>query len=128
MVTGRKRIFISFAIEDEYARTFLVGQGRNARSPFEFVDMSLKQPFDQRWKSQCRTRIKGCHGVVAPLSRNTSRATGARWEMWCANDEGRPMIGVHISRDKKGAIPPELQGKRVIEWSWDGIARFINTL
>jgi hypothetical protein len=127
-MTQSKRIFISFAVEDEYARDFLVGQARNRQSPFEFVDMSLKEPFDERWKSQCRTRIKGCHGVIALLSPNTSRATGARWEMWCANDEMIPMIGVHISKDSKGAIPPELQGKRVIEWSWDGIAQFINSL
>jgi len=122
------RIFISFAGEDAYARDFLVGQARNKRSPFSFVDMSVKEPFDERWKTQCRTKIKGCDGVIALLSPHTWRATGARWEMWCANDEGIRILGIHISKDNKGAIPPELRGKTVIEWTWDGIARFISSL
>lgn len=117
----KNRIFISFAIEDAYARDFLVGQARNNRSPFEFVDMSVKQAFDDSWKSRCRTRIRGCDGVIALVSRNTARATGARWEMWCARDERIPILGVHVSKDDKAAVPRELQGCRVIEWSWQGI-------
>ena len=38
------RIFMSFAIEDEWARDFLVGHARNDNSPFELVDMSVKEP------------------------------------------------------------------------------------
>jgi len=41
---ANKRIFISFAIEDKELRTFLVGQARNENSPFEFTDMSVKEP------------------------------------------------------------------------------------
>jgi len=37
------RIFVSFAIEDEHYRDFLRGQAKNGRSPFEFVDMSVKE-------------------------------------------------------------------------------------
>jgi hypothetical protein len=125
---SNKRIFISFAIEDEKFRTFLVGQARNEGSPFEFVDMSVKQPWDNSWKTQCRSRIKGCDGVVALISRNTANATGARWEMQCADEEGIPMIGVHIHADDKGSIPAELRGYKVIEWSWPSIAAFINSL
>jgi len=125
---ANKRIFISFAIEDEYARDFLVGQARNNSSPFEFVDMSVKEPWDSSWKTRCRTRIKGCDGVVALISKKTMNADGARWEMKCANEEGVPMIGVHIQKDDKGTIPPELAGYKVIEWTWEGIASFINSL
>ena len=34
-----KRIFISFAIEDEDLRDLLKGQARNQKSPFEFIGM-----------------------------------------------------------------------------------------
>ena len=55
----KKRIFISFAIEDEQYRNFLVAQAKNERSPFTFVDMSVKQPWDEKnWKQKCRTKIK----------------------------------------------------------------------
>ncbi|NJM73956.1 MAG: hypothetical protein HC862_29770 [Scytonema sp. RU_4_4] len=124
----QKRIFISFAVEDSNARDFLVGQARGERSPFEFMDMSVKQPWDNAWKTNCRRKIKGCDGVIALLSKKTWNADGARWEMKCAAEEGIPLIGVHIYKDDKGAIPPELAGHKVIEWTWVGIASFINGL
>lgn len=127
MVT-KNRIFISFAIEDAYARDFLVRQASDAKSPFEFVDMSVKEPWADSWKTRCRTRIKGCDGVIALLSKKTMAADGARWETKCAKEENVPMIGVHISKDEKGEVPPELKGKKVIEWTWEGIATFINSL
>lgn len=123
-----KRIFISFAIEDKVSRDLLKGQARNASSPFEYTDLSAKQAWDSKWKTNCRTRIKGCSGVIALISKHTRNADGAKWEMQCANEEGIPMIGVHIHKDDKGEIPPELKGKRVINWTWQGIASFLDRL
>lgn len=123
-----KRIFISFAMEDKYARDYLVGQARNEKSPFEFVDMSVKEPWSDSWKTRCRTKIKGCNGVIALLSSNTMKATGARWEMKCAIEEGIPIRGMYVSKDDICAIPTELLSKRVMHWTWSNIANFINSL
>jgi hypothetical protein len=123
-----KRIFISFAIEDAYARDFLVQQARDERSPFEFTDMSVKEPWDNSWKTRCRIKIKGCDGIIALISKKTRNADGARWEMKCADEEGIPILGVHVQKDDKGAIPLELAGYKVVEWSWTNIASFINSL
>lgn len=125
---SKKRIFISFAIEDEYARDYLVGQARNEHSPFQFVDMSVKQPWSSSWKTKCRRKIKGCDGVIALLSKKTWNADGARWEMKCSREEGLPIIGVHTKKGDKGAIPAELKGKKVINWTWEGISNFIKSL
>jgi len=123
-----KNIFVSFAIEDKWAKDHLAWQAQQARVPFSFYDMSVKQPFDNMWKTRCRERIKQCDGVIAMLSKRTRLADGAKWEMQCAIDEGIPIIGVHIHSDDKGQIPSELDGKRVIEWTWDGVKRFIDNL
>lgn len=127
-MSAHNRIFISFAVEDAKYRDLLKGQAKNDKSPFDFVDMSVKEPWDEKWKTRCRTKIKGCDGVIALLSKNTWNADGARWEMKCAVDEGIPIIGVHIHKDDKGAIPPELKGNKVIEWTWEGIKRFLDSL
>lgn len=125
----RKRIFISFAIEDEIYRDRLVEQARNNRSPFEFIDMSVKKEWDQKiWKDKCRTKIKRCHGVIALLSKSTHLAGGARWEMTCAREEKIKIIGMHIFKNNKGAIPAELKGKKIIEWNWKNLELFINQL
>jgi hypothetical protein len=90
--------------------------------------MSVKEAWSEQWKTNCRTKIKGCDGVIALLSSNTFYADGARWEMKCAVEEKIPLIGVYISKDNKPVIPSELSGKKVIEWTWAGIADFINKL
>jgi len=91
------RIFISFAVEDSYCRNLLVGQARNAKTPFELVDMSVKSPWLDSWKTRCRTKIKGCDGVIALVSRNTARAAGQLWEVRCARAEGVPVRGIYSS-------------------------------
>lgn len=124
----KNRIFIAFAIEDKWARDYLVGQAMNAKSPFEFVDMSVKEPWDEDWKAKCRLKIKGCDGVIAIISKNSAAATGARWEMKCAKDEQIKMVGLRAQADDKSAPPAEFGNNKVIDWTWDGIARFINSL
>jgi hypothetical protein len=123
------RIFISFAVEDEKYRNMLRGQARNEASPFEFVDMSAKEPWDEKWKTNCRTRIKGCDGVIALVSKNTAKASGALWEIRCAKEEGVPIRGVYTnSDDKPASLPNELSGVRVVNWTWDNITSFLESL
>lgn len=122
-----KRIFISFAIEDARYRTLLVGQAKNEKSPFEFVDMSAKHPWDSAWKTQCRIRIKGCAGVIALVSRNTPAASGQRWEVACAKEEGKRVRGVYVSDDRPNT-PGEFEGVRIVTWTWPNIRSFLDFL
>jgi hypothetical protein len=124
----KNRIFVSFAAEDANCRDLLKGQAKNGASPFDFVDMSVKEPWDSQWKTNCRTKIKGCDGLIALLSKKMASADGARWEMKAAAEEGVPRLGIHISKDAKGAVPSELGTSPVIEWTWDGIAKWLNKL
>lgn len=125
----KKRIFISFAIEDIQARDNLVAQSKRKKSPFEFVDMSAKKAWKQdEWKRRCRTKIKRCDGFIALISKNTHLAHGARWEMKCALEEKVPTIGMQIYWNNKGAKPKELKNKKVVRWTWDNLASFIDQL
>lgn len=126
---AKKKIFISFAIEDETYRDYLVQQAKNERSPFSFVDMSVKKPWrEDEWKKRCRTKIKRCDGMIVMLSKNTFHSSGVRWEIKCAKEEGIPVIGMHIKKNNKGAIPPELKGIPVIDWTWDNLSRSLNNI
>src|ERR1700760_1989224 len=57
LVTDKKIVFVAFAIEDETQRDFLKGQSLHPRAPYEFIDMSVKEPYDKDWKGRVRTRI-----------------------------------------------------------------------
>ena len=119
-----KRVFISFAKEDQIYRDGIVKQAGDERSPFVFTDMSVKQPWDSKWKTNCRTKIKGCNGMIAMVSRNTLTADGALWEIACSKEEGVPVLGIHIFKNAKVQIPD----LRIVEWNWANIAAFINSL
>jgi len=124
-----KRIFISFAVEDKWARDYLVGQAKNEKSPFEFTDMSVKEPWDDNWKTRCRTKIKGCDGVIALVSKNTASASGQIWEIRCAKEESIRIRGIYTSADNRpSSLPPALAGVRVVSWTWNNIKSFIDSL
>ena len=122
-----KKIFISFAIEDEKYRDFLIGQARNEKSPFEFVDMSVKEPWKSEWKDRCRTKIKGCDGVIGLISKNTPDASGEIFELECAYNENIPVMLMYINDDRP-TLPALLNNKRINVWSWSNIKTFINGL
>lgn len=124
----KPRIFISFAIEDKSQRDFLVGQAKNAKCPFQLVDMSVKEPWENNWKTRCRSKMKGCDGVIALISKNTSNAEGAKWEMHCAVEQKIPILPVYAYSNDRSPVPRELRGKRAIPWTWAGVDAFLSRL
>ncbi len=123
---AKVRTFISFAAEDKTYRDLLIGQAKNPNSPIEIADWSVQEPFDEKWKTQCRERIKKTQQMIVLIGKTTHKADGACWEIATAKEEGIPVYGVYINKDDKGKIPKELSGKHVIEWTWDGIANMTN--
>jgi hypothetical protein len=80
--------------------------------------MSVKKPWSEdEWKKRCRTKIKRCDGMIVMLSKNTFHSSGVRWEIKCAKEGGIPVIGIHIKKNNKGVISPELKGILIIEWT-----------
>lgn len=124
-----KRVFISFAIEDVTLRDLLVGQAKNEKSPFEFVDMSVKQPWDDSWKTRCRTKIKGCDGMIIIVTKNSKNASGQLWEVKCSKEESIPRKGIWgYSDDKPSSLPDELSSVSIVNWTWNNIKTFIDSL
>jgi len=123
-----KRIFTSFAIEDETLRDLFIGQARNEKVPYELVDMSVKQPWSSEWKTRCRTKIKGCDGVIVLITKNLKKADGALWEINCAKDEKIPLLGVYVGEATSSYSPAELDYVKKVNWTWDNIADFVNGL
>ncbi|SRR5467141_3422033 len=124
---ANKRVFIAFAVEDKVFRDFLVGQAKHDKTPFEFINMSVKEPWDANWKSNCRARVKGCDGVVALISKNTGNADGELWEIRCAYEENVPTMLMWVN-DERPRLPALLSSKRVNVWTWANLEIFIDGL
>lgn len=119
-----KVIFVAFAIEDKSQRDFLKGQSLSPRAPYEFVDMSVKEPYDSGWKTKVRTRIRRSDGVIALVSKNSLTSEGQEWEIQCAKEEGKAIRGIRAYTNDSTV----LAGVNTVPWSDANIAGFIDWL
>ncbi|MEN9150297.1 TIR domain-containing protein [Xanthomonas euvesicatoria] len=123
-MADKKTIFVAFAIEDERQRDFLKGQSLNTKSPFEYIDMSVREAYDSDWKEKVRVRILRSDGVIALASKNSPASSGQKWEIECALKEGKPVLGIFAYKDDRTALP----GVKTVEWTWENIVAFIDSL
>jgi hypothetical protein len=118
----KKIIFVAFAIEDERQRDFLKGQSLHARAPYDFVDMSVKEPYDSNWKDRVRIRIRRSHGVIVLTSKNSLSSSGQKWEIKCAKEERKR--GIWAYKNDRTQIP----AVSTVVWSDANISSFIDSL
>lgn len=123
-MADKKVVFVAFAIEDERQRDMLKGQSLHTKSPFEYVDMSVKEAYESDWKEKVRTRIRRSDGVIALVSKNSPSSSGQKWEIECARAEGKKVLGLWIYKDDR----TNLAGVNTVVWTWDTVATFINSL
>ncbi len=123
-MADKKVVFIAFAIEDVKQRDLLKGQSLNTKSPFEYVDMSVKQPYDKEWKERVRTRIRRSDGVIVLVSKNSLTSTGQKWEIECAREEGKKIRGIWAYTNDR----TDLAGVNTKVWTWENIKDFIDSL
>jgi hypothetical protein len=123
-MASKKTVFVAFAIEDETQRDFLKGQSLHPRAPYEFIDMSVKDAYEQDWKEKVRTRIKRSDGVIVLVSKNSLNSSGQKWEVACAKEEKKPIRGIWAySADRTN-----LSGVTTYAWNDSNISDFIDSL
>jgi len=123
-MADKKTIFIAFSMKDERQRDFLKGQSLNTNSPFEYIDMSVKEPYDSGWKDRVRTRIRRSDGVIVLVSKNSLISTGQKWEISCAREENKKILGIWAYTDDRTNIA----GLNTKVWTWPNITNFIDSL
>lgn len=125
---SKKRTFISFHVADEAQVELLRQQAKDERYDIEFVDYSVKEPFDEKWKTQCTERIKQSSVVICFIGEDTHKREAVLWEMRKAYELGKRVIGVRIYRDKNHKIPTPLKehGAKIVNWDLDAISDEIN--
>ena len=123
-MSDKKILFIAFAMADVCQRDFLKGQSLSPRAPYEFIDMSVKEPYDTEWKARVRTRIKRSDGVIVLVSKSSINSSGQKWEIECAKEEGKRILGIWAYKDDRTNI----EGVNTKVWSDTNISTFIDSL
>ncbi|MDO8308936.1 MAG: TIR domain-containing protein [Actinomycetota bacterium] len=113
------RAFISFEMEDKWARDFLVEHARQKSNAIEFVDYSVQDPFDSAWKAQCSARIARTKGTIVLIGPTTAQSAAVLWEILETKSQGNNVFGIQINRDRTYPVPSGVPS--VIRWDFDAI-------
>jgi hypothetical protein len=119
------RAFVSFEMEDRWARDFL-RQHAAAKTAFEFVDYSIKEPFESQWKTNARRRMALTRGTIVLIGPSTARSPAVLWEIAETKRQSHHIFGIQIKKDRTYPIPRGIPSNRVIRWDFSAIARELN--
>lgn len=124
---AKKRTFISFDYDHDLdLKNLLVGQAKNEDSPFEIIDLSIKEVISEDWKTNARTRIKGCDVVVVICGKYTDTATGVSAELTIAQEESVKYFLLKGRADQACAKPKSAKsGDKMYNWTWDNLKALI---
>ena len=120
MAIVKARVFISFDYDhDDDLKVLLVGQAKNADSPFSIEDWSIKEP-SRDWKAKARTRIKRVDQVIVICGAHTHQATGVSTEIAIAREAKEPDF---LLRGRASGRVRRPRGtwfwETVYPWTWD---------
>ena len=110
-------------MEDRWARDFLRKHARDNQIDFEFLDYSVKEPFESRWKSNVRERLARTRGTIVLVGPTTWRSDAVKWEIDETIRQGHPLFGIQIHTDSTHRVPRGLPTSRVIKWDFRTIRK-----
>jgi hypothetical protein len=113
-----RNVFISFSMEDEARVGLLRHQAREGLG-VEFRDYSIKEPFDEKWRTNCKERIAQTSALICFIGPDTAERPAVLWEIEEAYRQGKKVIGVRIYRDKNHPIPKPLKDNNAPIVDWD---------
>lgn len=121
----QRNVFISFDIDDKPTVSLLRNQAKDDRFPFVFRDYSVKEPFEDKWKTRVKERIEQTSAVIVAIGENTYNSEAVDWEIREAHRQNKKVIGVRLHSSQNHQIPRAMieHNDRVINWDSNDIAR-----
>lgn len=117
------RAFISFEMEDKWARDFLKQHAKDKRNDIEFVDYSVQDPFDSSWKTQCKERISRTRGTIVLIGPTTYRSDAVQWEIDETLRQGHHIFGIQVNSGKSHTVPRGIPTSSVVRWDFSAIVK-----
>lgn len=127
--TKRKHVFLSFQVEDLDGANLFRGQAKNDNSQLDFIDFSLRAPFNSEdseyIKRGIRDRIDASSTTIVLIGTNTHESEWVDWEIRESLKRGKNVIAVTLNNDSPGKTPLACKeaGIKPIPWNHDDINR-----
>jgi len=123
----KKRAFISFDIDhDEGTKKMLALQAKQADSPFDFKDNSVKNYLTGDWKEKVRRRMDNVDVVIVLCGTMTHTATGVSAELDIAKEKKKPYFLLTAYSDKNCTKPKSASASdKLYNWTWPNLKTLI---
>lgn len=121
------RAFISFEMEDRWARDFLVQQAKSKDNAIQFSDYSVQNPWDTSWKTQCKVRMAQTRGTIVLIGPTTYTSEAVLWEIAETARQGHHLFGIQAYRDHTYILPSGVAPSSVIRWNFESIVERLHS-
>ena len=124
----KKKVFLSFAMEDHAKVGLFRHQAKDDRYDIEFKDTSLKEPVKGKdWKPVVENKIRNSDAMICMVGEDTHESNAVSWEVKTAQKYGVPVIPVKVTKDKVNLPKPlKKEGNRPVQWKLDKIQNKID--
>ena len=96
----RRRVFISFVVEDRHYASLMDAWAANENNEFDFYDERLKVAIgshDAEYvKSRLRPKIDRASVLMCLIGDTTSQSAWVNWEIEYAKRQGKGLVGVEL--------------------------------
>lgn len=127
----RRNVFISFANEDLALVNFLRGQAKNENSNLDFIDRSLREPYnsenEEYIRRGIRERIRQTSVTVCFISENTAQSKWVDWEIRESINLGKGVVAMYQGESPPSKLPPVIKelGIKLVPWKQSEITTAI---
>lgn len=122
---AKKKVFVSFDFDnDKTLKTFIIGQSKLPDSPFEIVDLSLKEAAPEKdWECKADAAIARSDLVLVLVGPHTWKAQGVLKEIRMAR--ARNIKIIQMIGYKSGDYTRVADAGQLYRWSWDNLKKLL---
>lgn len=122
----RRNTFISFDYDDADEVNLLRAQARNDKSDIEFIDRSVREPFNSDridyLKQKISERIKQASQTVVYVTDKTHKSDWVNWEINKSIELGKKVIAVHKGDTRPTKLPSAITDNSIDVVAWSDLA------
>lgn len=112
-------VFLSFTTKDKKFADIFRGEMKNGQPDIVFRDYSIKEAFEQAWKTNAERLIRDCSTTLCLIGKTTHSSRAVDWEIRTSVELGKHVMAVSIEPTRKIVIPPALMKVKVRTLSRD---------
>lgn len=125
----RRNTFLSFDYDDIDEVNLLRAHAKNDKSGIEFIDRSVREPFDSDksdyLKKKITERIKSTSQTIVYVSDTTHKSNWVNWEVKRSVELGNQVIAVYKGDKAPTKLPKSITDNNIKVVSWKDLSRHL---